>query len=56
LCIAEANLLKDGFLALEIHENFAKESFALFNRPSFQNVKIYRDLQGKERILIAQKV
>jgi release factor glutamine methyltransferase len=55
LRIAEVNLLKDGFLALEIHENFAKESFALFNMPSFQNVKIYRDLQGKERILIAQK-
>lgn len=53
--IAQANLLKDGYLALEVHENFAKETAALFNVPSFKNVQIYCDLQGKERMLIAQK-
>lgn len=53
--IAKVNLLKDGYLALEVHENFARETAALFNVPSFKNVKIYRDLQGKERMLIAQK-
>ena len=55
LLIAQANLLKDGYLALEVHENFAKETAALFNVPSFKTVQIYCDLQGKERMLIVQK-
>ena len=55
LLIAEANLIQDGFLALEIHENLAKECAALFRVPSLKNVQIYCDLQGKERMLIAQK-
>ena len=53
--IAQDKLLKNGCLALEIHENFAKETAALFSDVSFKNVQIYCDLQGKERMILAQK-
>ena len=51
------NLLKNrGYLAFEVHENLAKdvEKYVLLN--GYVNTKIIKDLQGKERMVIAQLV
>ena len=53
--IAEKALKTKGFLALEIHEKFASETQVLFAGLGYQNVQIHRDLQGKERMILAQK-
>ena len=53
--IAQKALQKDAYLALEIHEKFAHETQALFAGQGFKNVTIHTDLQGKERMILAQK-
>jgi len=53
--IAEKCLNTEAYLALEIHENFARETQALFAGLGFKNVTIHADLQGKERMILAQK-
>jgi len=53
--VAQNSLAFDGFLALEIHENFALETQALFEGRQFKNVQIHLDLQGKQRMILAQK-
>jgi release factor glutamine methyltransferase len=53
--IAEKALNNEAYLALEIHENFARETQALFAGLGFKNVTIHTDLQGKERMILAQK-
>jgi release factor glutamine methyltransferase len=53
--LAKNHLAKGGWLALEIHEEFATRTQALFETPDYINLEIYRDLQGKNRMLLAQK-
>lgn len=53
--IAQKSLINGGCLALEIHENFAHETKALVEGGGFKNVTIHSDLQGKERMILAQK-
>lgn len=53
--IAQSSLVAEGYLALEIHEDFALETLALFEYRQFKNVQIHRDLQGKQRMILAQK-
>jgi len=53
--IAQKSLLSGGFLALEIHENYALQTKALFEGKGYQTVQIYTDLQGKQRMILAQK-
>jgi len=53
--LAKNQLAKGGWLALEIHEEFATPTQALFETPDYINLEIYRDLQGKNRMLLAQK-
>lgn len=53
--LAKNHLTKGGWLALEIHEDFATPTQALFETPDYINLEIYRDLQGKNRMLLAQK-
>jgi release factor glutamine methyltransferase len=53
--LAKNHLAKGGWLALEIHEEFATRTKALFETPDYINLEIYRDLQGKNRMLLAQK-
>jgi release factor glutamine methyltransferase len=53
--IAQNSLAFDGFLALEIHENFALETQDLFEGLQFKNLQIHLDLQGKQRMILAQK-
>lgn len=54
--IAQQFLCSEGYLALEIHENLALETKQLFETTVFKNVQIHADLQGKQRMLLAQKV
>ncbi|MEY4350730.1 MAG: hypothetical protein RL078_791 [Bacteroidota bacterium] len=53
--LAKKHLHSGAWLALEIHEDFATQTKALFETPDFINLEIYRDLQGKNRMLLAQK-
>ncbi len=48
-------LQRGGFLFLEIHEKYAEETAAIFQNGGFQTVQILKDLQGKERMIRAQK-
>lgn len=53
--LANKHLAKGGWLALEINEDYAVPTKALFETSDFTNLEIYRDLQGKNRMLLAQK-
>jgi release factor glutamine methyltransferase len=55
VAIAHTSLHSKGYLALEIHEDLAAQTLALLQTDAFENPRIYRDLQGKERMILAQK-
>jgi release factor glutamine methyltransferase len=55
VAIAQVSLQSKGYLALEIHEDLAAQTLALLQTDAFKNPRIYRDLQGKERMILAQK-
>jgi release factor glutamine methyltransferase len=55
VAIAQVSLQSKGYLALEIHEDLAAQTLALLQTNAFKNQRIYRDLQGKERMILAQK-
>jgi release factor glutamine methyltransferase len=55
VAIAYTSLRSKGYLALEIHEDLAAQTLALLQTDAFENPRIYRDLQGKERMILAQK-
>ena len=55
VAIANASLQSKGYLALEIHEDLAVQTIALITPEVFEKPRIYRDLQGKERMILAQK-
>ncbi len=46
-------LKNDGRLYFEIHERFAQELAALVEEMGYSNVRIYQDMQGKDRMLSA---
>ncbi len=54
LIFAETHLNKDGFIFLETHENYAKETSKLFQDKKY-NVEIKKDMQEKERMLIINR-
>lgn len=56
IAVALNNLQSGGFIALEIHENLAVQTMKLLHVKEFKNQGIYRDLQGKDRMILAQKV
>ncbi|MRR20903.1 peptide chain release factor N(5)-glutamine methyltransferase, partial [bacterium] len=53
--VAGARLQPGGTLWLEVNENLAKETAALFTQPEYREVKIIRDIRGKERFVKAGK-
>jgi release factor glutamine methyltransferase len=53
--LANAYLVSGGYLAFELHEKWAQETKSLLDVTVFKNIQIHTDLQGKERMLIAQK-
>lgn len=52
---AEKALESGGYLFFEIHESYGKEVKSLFDIELFDKVEIIKDLQGKDRIIKAQK-
>ena len=54
--LALKNLKKNGFLFFELNPLFAKEVSDYLNSIGFINIELRKDLQGKERMLKAQKV
>lgn len=52
--VAGARLLPGGTLWLEVNENLAKETAALFAPPLYCEVKVIRDIRGKERFVKAE--
>jgi len=53
--IALIHLKSNGYLALEVHEDLATQTRALLEVGAFKNQIICKDLQGKERMILAQK-
>lgn len=48
-------LKSNGRVYLELHENYAQDTFHVFNTNDFRDVEIFNDLQGKQRFLVAKK-
>lgn len=56
IAVKSKTLLKaEGKIVVEINENFGKEVKNLFESSGFTEVKIIKDLDGKDRIVVAQK-
>ena len=53
---AQDKLTNDGFLFLELHESFGNEVRDYLSLFGFKEIEIRKDLQGKFRMLKAQKV
>ncbi len=51
---ASSHLKKDGKIYVEIHENYSKETVAIFHEYSF-TTKIKKDIYGKERMIKAYR-
>lgn len=49
--MAQKLLTKEGAIYLELHENFALETLALYRALGFSDVVLKKDLQGKNRML-----
>lgn len=52
---AEKNLLKGGYLYVEINEQYAQETAETFIQYGLQQIEIKNDLQGKPRMIRAYK-
>ncbi len=53
--IAQQRLLPGGTLWLEVNENLAHETAALFPTPRYRRTSVIRDIRGKERFIKAEK-
>jgi release factor glutamine methyltransferase len=49
------NLINEGYLFLEIHELYAIPIIELLQSQGFVNIQLRKDLQGKDRMIRAQK-
>jgi len=52
---AREHLAEDGLLLVECHEKYAREVKTLFEQKGLQEVKVIRDINGKERFVEARK-
>lgn len=53
--VAETRLLPGGTLWLEVNENLAGETAALLSPESYREVRVLKDIRGKERFIKAEK-
>jgi release factor glutamine methyltransferase len=53
--VAQRKLNSGGTLYFEIHESFAREVEEMLNTTQFHNIQVFQDLQGKDRMIRAQK-
>ena len=56
LVFCEQFLEMDGYIFVEIHEELSEETMQLFHKAGFANIKLRKDLQGKSRMIMAQRV
>ena len=54
--MAHIYLKSKGLIFFEIHENFSKEVINILEDNNFVNIELRKDLQGKSRMLKAEKV
>jgi release factor glutamine methyltransferase len=54
--IAKVYLKLSGNIFFEIHEDFASEVMAILKSLKFVNIELRKDLQGKDRMVRAQKL
>jgi release factor glutamine methyltransferase len=54
LASAYVSLVKGGLMLVEINERFGKEIAALFQEHQFKDVRIKKDLDGKDRIVLGR--
>jgi release factor glutamine methyltransferase len=53
--IASKTLKENAFLFFEIHENLAQQVIDVLNKFKFKSIELKQDLQGKNRMIRAQK-
>jgi len=53
---SEQYLEKEGYVFVEIHEDLSEETIQLFHQAGFANIELRKDLQGKPRMIKAQRV
>jgi release factor glutamine methyltransferase len=56
VAFCEQYLEMDGYVFVEIHEELSEETIQLFDRAGFANIELRKDLQGKSRMIKAQRV
>jgi release factor glutamine methyltransferase len=56
LVFCEQFLEMDGYICVEIHEDLSTETLQLLYDAGFANIKLRKDLQGKSRMIMAQRV
>lgn len=53
--IAKEELSDGGYLFFEINEAFGKETLELLDHEGFSNIRIKKDMSGRDRMVMAQK-
>ncbi len=56
VAFSEQYLEKEGYVFVEIHEDLSDETIQLFHQAGFANIELRKDLQGKPRMIKAQRV
>jgi release factor glutamine methyltransferase len=56
VAFSEQYLEKEGYVFVEIHEGLSDETIQLFHQAGFANIELRKDLQGKPRMIKAQRV
>ena len=56
VAFCEQYLSIDGYVFVEIHEELSEETMQLFHKAGFANIELRKDLQGKSRMIKAQRV
>ncbi|MFN4951251.1 MAG: peptide chain release factor N(5)-glutamine methyltransferase [Flavobacteriales bacterium] len=56
VAFSEQYLEKEGYVFVEIHEDLSEETIQLFHQAGFANIELRKDLQGKPRMIKAQRV
>jgi release factor glutamine methyltransferase len=56
VAFCEQYLSIDGYVFVEIHEELSAETMQLFHEAGFANIELRKDLQGRSRMIKAQRV
>jgi release factor glutamine methyltransferase len=56
VAFSEQYLEIEGYVFVEIHEDLSEETIQLFHQAGFANIELRKDLQGKPRMIKAQRV